>query len=145
VERPPVRRRRGWIQRRVTRSRCRRNTVSGVTIRCIRQAWDSNWVSAANTARSAYDSRGRLTWRRSTATSCRSTRISAFSIVRSGPAIRTRPQAVGRSDRAVVPSRLAIMPDGHCPVTPQVIAVDDLFGTHTLLGSGAAWLYRHRD
>jgi GTPase SAR1 family protein len=40
---------------------------------------DSNKrVSAANTARSAQDSRGRLTWRRSTATSWRSIRISAL-------------------------------------------------------------------
>jgi hypothetical protein len=29
VERPPVRRRRGWVQRRVTRSRCHRKIVAG--------------------------------------------------------------------------------------------------------------------
>jgi hypothetical protein len=52
--------------------------VAGVTIRCRRPAWDSSRVSATNTARSAQDSRGRWTWRRNTATSCRSTRISAF-------------------------------------------------------------------
>jgi hypothetical protein len=40
-----------------------------VTIRCSWQAWDSNRGSAANTARSAHDRRGRLTWRRSTVTS----------------------------------------------------------------------------
>ena len=39
---------------------------------------DSNRVNAANTARSTQDSRGLLTWRRNTATSWRSTRISAF-------------------------------------------------------------------
>lgn len=49
-----------------------------VTIRCTWPAWDSNRISAANTARSAQDSCGLLTWRRSTATSWRSTRISAF-------------------------------------------------------------------
>jgi hypothetical protein len=40
--------------------------VAGVTIRCSRQAGDSNRVSAANTARSAQDNRGLLTWRRNT-------------------------------------------------------------------------------
>jgi hypothetical protein len=78
VDRPPVRRYRGWVQCWVTRSRCHRNTVAGVTIRCNRPAWDSHRISAANTARLAQDSRGLLTWRRSTATSCQSTRISAF-------------------------------------------------------------------
>jgi hypothetical protein len=52
--------------------------VLGVTIRCGRQVWDSSRASAANTARSAQDRRGLLTWRRSTATSWRSTKISAF-------------------------------------------------------------------
>jgi hypothetical protein len=41
-------------------------------MRCRRQMG----VIAANTARSAHDSRGLRTWRRNTATSCRSTRIS---------------------------------------------------------------------
>ena len=125
-------RRRGWIQRRLTRSRCQRNTVAGVTIRFSRQAWDSNPASAANTARSAHDSRGPLTWRRSTATHAGGPGFPRSSIVCSGPAIRTRPPAVGRSDRAVVPSRLVIMPDGHWLVMPQVSTVDDLFGTHTV-------------
>jgi hypothetical protein len=52
--------------------------VAGATMRCRRQTGDSNRVSAANTARSAQDSRGLLTWRRNTVTECRSTRISAF-------------------------------------------------------------------
>jgi len=47
-------------------------------MRCSRHAGDSNRVNAANTARSAQDSRGLFTWRRNTATSWRSTRISAF-------------------------------------------------------------------
>jgi hypothetical protein len=68
----------GWLQRRFTRSRCHRKMVAGVTIRCSRQAGDSNRVRAANTARSAQDNRGLLTWRRNTATSWRSRRISAF-------------------------------------------------------------------
>jgi hypothetical protein len=57
---------------------CTNPTLIGVTIRCNRHAPDSNRVNAANTARSAQDSRGLLTWRRNTATSWRSTRISAF-------------------------------------------------------------------
>jgi hypothetical protein len=52
--------------------------VAGVTMRCRRQTAHNNWVKAANTARSAQASRGLLTWRRNTATSYRSTRISAF-------------------------------------------------------------------
>jgi hypothetical protein len=52
--------------------------VAGVTIRGNRQAGDSDRVSAANTARSAQDSRGLLTWRRNTVTSGRSMRISAL-------------------------------------------------------------------
>jgi hypothetical protein len=74
--RPPLRGPRGWVQRRFTRSRCHRKMVAGVTMRFRRQMGDSNRVSAANTARSAHDSRGLRTWRRNTATSCRSTRIS---------------------------------------------------------------------
>jgi hypothetical protein len=52
-------------------SRCHRRIVPGVTIRFSRQVWDSNRVSAVNTARSAQDSRSLLTW-------WRSTRIAAF-------------------------------------------------------------------
>ena len=78
VQRPPLRWPRGWVQRCFTKSRCHRKIVAGVTIRCSRQAWDSNLVSAANIARSAQDSRGLLTWRCNTATSWRSTRIFAF-------------------------------------------------------------------
>jgi hypothetical protein len=53
----------------LTSARCHRKIVLGVTIRGSRQVGDSSRVSAANTARSAHDSRGRLTWQRSTATS----------------------------------------------------------------------------
>ena len=49
-----------------------------MTIRCTWHARDNNRVNAATTARSTQDSRGLLTWRRNTATSWRSTRISAF-------------------------------------------------------------------
>jgi hypothetical protein len=77
VRRPAVRRR-GWIQCCLTRSRCHRKIVAGMRIRCSWQAGDRSRVSAANTARSAHDSRGLRTWRRNTATSCRSTRISTF-------------------------------------------------------------------
>ena len=40
------------------------------------------------------------------------------------------PRAARRGDRAVVPPRLTIMPDGHRRAMPQVTAVDELFGTH---------------
>jgi hypothetical protein len=29
-------------------------------------------------------------------------------------------------------SRLAVIPDSHCPVMTQVVALDDRFGTHNL-------------
>jgi hypothetical protein len=93
---------------------------------------DSSRVSAANTARSAQDSRGLCTWRRNTVISCRSTRISAFldcALRASSPA---RPSPVGRSDTAVVPPRSTIMPNHHCPAMPQVTAMDRQVGTHTL-------------
>ena len=68
VNRPPARRRGGWVQRRATRSRCQRKIVARDTIRCSRAAWDSSraaWDSnrarAANTARSAQDKCGLLT------------------------------------------------------------------------------------
>jgi transposase len=69
---------RSTVYRILVRHGCHRKIVAGVTIRCLRQNGDSNRVRAANTARSAQDSRGLRTWRRNTATSWRSTRISAF-------------------------------------------------------------------
>ena len=61
----------------VTRRRCQRRTVPGVTSRCIRSRAGRSRISAARTARSAQSSRGRELARRSTATSCRSTSSSA--------------------------------------------------------------------
>ena len=113
---------------------------SGVTIRRSRLAWDNNRLSAADTARSAQDSRGRWTWRRNTATSWRSTRISALFDVElraSNPSqatsCRNKRYTAGTRDTADALPRSAIMPDRHRPVTPQVIGVDDRFGTHTVL------------
>ena len=59
------------------------------------------------------DNRGRRTWRRNTATSCRSTKSPRSSTVRYGPGARTKPSPAGKRDRAVEPPRPAIMPDGH--------------------------------
>jgi hypothetical protein len=92
-------------------------------------------VNAANTARSAHDRRGLRTWRRNTATSCRSTRISAFfdSAFFDRELRASRPSQASscrRSNKAVVPPRTTIMPDDHRPVMVQVTAVDDPFGTH---------------
>jgi hypothetical protein len=61
----------------VTRRRCQRRTVPGVTSRCARTLAGKSRISAARTARSAQSSRGRGWVRRSTATSCRSTGSSA--------------------------------------------------------------------
>ncbi len=57
----------------LTRRRCHRRTVPGVTSRCARSVLGNCRISAVSTARSAQSSRGRGLVRRSTATSCRST------------------------------------------------------------------------
>ena len=57
--------------------RCQRSSVPGVTIRRARSAFGRTRASAASTARSVQDRRGLGFARRSTATSCRSARISA--------------------------------------------------------------------
>jgi hypothetical protein len=57
-------------------ARCQASRVPGVTIRCSRRGLASRLVKAAITARSAQSGFGRVTWRRKTAISCRSTKIS---------------------------------------------------------------------
>jgi hypothetical protein len=63
----------GQVHLFLTRRRCHRKTVPGVTSRCARRLPGRCRISAASTARSAQSSRGRGWVRRSTATSCRST------------------------------------------------------------------------
>jgi hypothetical protein len=67
----------GWVHLFLIRRRCQASRVPGVTIRCRRRRAGSSRARAAITARSAQSGFGRSTWRRRTATSCRSTRISA--------------------------------------------------------------------
>jgi hypothetical protein len=67
----------GLVQCRLSSCRCQRSNVSGVTNRWRRRCLGSSRVSAESTARSGQAGRGRVTCRRSTATSCRSMRISA--------------------------------------------------------------------
>jgi hypothetical protein len=47
------------------------------------------------------------------------------------------PPAAGRSDAAVAPPRLTIMPDIHRRVALLVTAVDELFGTHRVIAGHA--------
>jgi hypothetical protein len=61
----------------VTRRRCQRSSVPGITIRRARSAFGMNLAKAARTARPVQDMRGLGFVRRSTATSCRSASISA--------------------------------------------------------------------
>jgi hypothetical protein len=70
---------RGWVHFFVTMRLCQRSSVAGVTIRCSRRLFGSIRGNAASTARSVHSSFGFGVVRRNTATSCRSTRISAFS------------------------------------------------------------------
>jgi len=72
--RPPLR---GYVQLRRTSRRCQRSSVPGVTSRPIGIDAGSRRAKAASTARSAQSSLGRGFCRRSTATSWRSTSISA--------------------------------------------------------------------
>jgi hypothetical protein len=67
----------GQVHLRMTKRRCQRRTVPGVTSRCARTCAGKSRISAARTARSAQSSRGRGWVRRTTATSCRSTGSSA--------------------------------------------------------------------
>lgn len=57
--------------------RCQRSSVLGVTIRCSRNAFGSILDNAASTARSIHSSRGFGLARSKTATSWRSTGVSA--------------------------------------------------------------------
>jgi len=66
----------GYVHLRVTRRLCQASSVPGVTRRLPRSAAGSSRASAARTARSAQSGFGWATWRRSTITSWRSTRIS---------------------------------------------------------------------
>ena len=70
-------RRCGYVRRPRTRSRCQRSSVSGRTNDPRRLRRGSSRASPASTARSAQSSRGRVTGRRSTATSWRSINSSA--------------------------------------------------------------------
>ena len=114
--------------------------VAGVTMRCRRQTADNNGVKAANTARSAQDSRGLLTWRRNTATSCRSTRISAFfdcALRASSPSQAMSCRKIRYSSRTATVDDHA---DGHYPGMLQVAAVDGQFGTHKVSNLSPRWM-----
>jgi len=67
----------GHRHRWAPRRRCQASNVAGVTSRCIPSCRGSNRANAENTARSDQEGRGRPTWRRKTATSCRNTSSSA--------------------------------------------------------------------
>jgi hypothetical protein len=68
----------GWVHFLVTMRRCQRSSVPGVTIRCASSALGRIRASAASSARSAQSILGLGLPRRSTATSWRKIRISAF-------------------------------------------------------------------
>ena len=67
----------GWRHFAAAMRRCQRSSVPGVTIRHARSAFGKTRASAAGSARSVQDKCGRGLARRSTATACRSTSISA--------------------------------------------------------------------
>jgi hypothetical protein len=102
VQQPPVQRHRYWVQRRVTRSRCHRNTVAGVTIRCMRPAG----AAIGSAPRILLDPPTTVAVAAPGDVIRRLHGVAPgsphSSIVSSGPADRARPQAAGRSDSAVV-------------------------------------------
>jgi hypothetical protein len=65
-----------YVQRRATSWRCQRSSVSGLTARFVQAVRGTTRLSAANSARSARVRLGRPACRRSTASSCRRSRIS---------------------------------------------------------------------
>jgi hypothetical protein len=67
----------GYVHLHLIRRRCQASEVPGVTSRWERNTACSSRASAARTARSAQSGFGRVTWRRSTVTSCLSIMISA--------------------------------------------------------------------
>jgi hypothetical protein len=112
--------------------------VAGVTIRCSRHTRDSNRVKAANTARSAQDSRGLFTWRRNTVTACLSTRISTFldcALRASSPSQAITCRKIRYSSRTAT---IDDQPNHHCLAMPQVTAMDGQFGTHKCYSDRAA-------
>jgi hypothetical protein len=66
----------GYVQCRVTSSRCQRSSVAGVTKNVDQRGRGSSRASTASTTRSAGWRSGRCTWRRGTATWCQGTSIS---------------------------------------------------------------------
>jgi hypothetical protein len=68
----------GYVQVRLTKRPCQASSVPGVTRRWNRSAGGSSRAKAARTARSAQSGLGRAACRRSTATSWRKIRSSAF-------------------------------------------------------------------
>jgi hypothetical protein len=96
----------GYVQRRPTRWACQRSRVLGDTSRSRRSPMGSSLLSAPRTARSTQVKVGRGLCRRSTATSCRSTRIStslaASDRASSASQLRTRASVRYASRKAMV-------------------------------------------
>jgi transposase len=129
----------GWVQRRVTQSRCQRSTAAGMMIRCEQPACVSNRASAANNVRCAQDSRGLLMAAQHGhfVTEHKSLRVPR--VCAASQQSQPRHDLPEDQDTTVVSPGPSLMPDRRCPVMPQVTAMDGQFGTHMLLLS---MLYR---
>ena len=134
----------GYVQCRATRRRCQDISVPGVTIRCLHSSRGRARTNADSTARSGHDSLGLPTWRRSTATSCRSTNNSA-TIADSPPTTRgnqpNTPTAVKYSSRTTMHP---ILRDNH--KTPAHALCEQFWhGTGSRgIGPVAGWSRRRR-
>ncbi len=107
---------------RATSPRCHRSGVAGATIRVLRSCRGSRRASAANTNRSFGSNRGRVTWRRSTATSCRSTSSSTSFTIRSRRRISRRPSSVRRAKHTTDKNTRMITPTPAKTPTPRFLS-----------------------
>jgi len=104
-------RRPGYIHFLLTSRRCQASSVPGRTIRCARNSVGSSRTSPASTARSIQDNRGLATCRRSTATSCRNTRISTFFAASPRASNANQPNIFNNPRYMIRTARPAIIPD----------------------------------
>jgi hypothetical protein len=109
-----------------------------VTIRCARSSRGSSRASAASTARSGHASRGLSTWRRSTATSCRSTTISMFfaASVRASNASQPSTRSTPRYSIRTATARDHAVPP--CPANLQVSTAVRVLTRYTASGRGGS-------
>jgi hypothetical protein len=110
--------RRGSARLPVTRPRCHRRTVPGVTSRCARSRPGRSLISAASTARWAQSHRAPARCGAAPRPRTAPLAVPHPSTPANDPAGQASQQAARRSDRADATTRPVIMPSSHVPITP---------------------------